>query len=84
MEHVLLKFGLCVMVVVDEGKEFCSTFKEMCRLLNIRCHTVAKRNHKVVGVERFHRFLNHAQRYILQSFCFFSFILPNQDEITLF
>ena len=54
MENVLLKFGLCVMVVVDEGKAFCSIFKDMCRLLNIRCQTVSKRNYKAVGVERFH------------------------------
>jgi hypothetical protein len=62
MEAVLLKFGLCLMVVVDEGKEFCGLFRSMCRHLNIRCHVVAKRNHKAVGVERYHRFLNHAQR----------------------
>ena len=62
MEGVLLKVGLCVVVVVDEGREFCSLFRDMCRLLNIKCHVVAKRNHKAVGVERYHRFLNHSQR----------------------
>ena len=34
----------------------------MCKLLNIRFHLVAKRNHKAVGIERFHKFLNHAQK----------------------
>ena len=62
MEGVLLKVGLCVMVVVDEGREFCALFQDMCKLLNIKCHVVAKRNHKAVGVERYHRFLNHSQR----------------------
>jgi hypothetical protein len=62
MEAVLLKFGLYVMVVVDEGKEFCSLFRQMCSLLWIRCHVVTKRNHKAVGVERYHHFLNHSQR----------------------
>ena len=62
MENVLLKFGLCALVVIDEGKEFCGLFRTVCRMLNIKCHVVAKRNHKAVGVERFHRFLNHSQR----------------------
>ena len=62
MESVLLRFGLCVLVVIDEGREFCGLFRSMCAKLNIRCHVVAKRNHKAVGVERFHRFLNHSQR----------------------
>ena len=62
MEAVLLKFGLCIMVVVDEGREFCSLFCVMCKHLNIRCHVVAKRNHKAVGVERYQKFLNHVQR----------------------
>lgn len=61
MEGVLLKFGLCLMVVIDEGSEFRGLFEKMCNLLNIRFHQVAKRNHKAVGVERFHKFLNHAQ-----------------------
>ena len=62
MEGVLLKFGLCIMVVCDEGSEFRGEFESMCKILNIRFHTVAKRNHKAVGVERYHKFLNHAQR----------------------
>lgn len=62
MEHVLLKFGLCVMVVCDAGSEFRGHFQAMCETLNLRFHLVAKRNHKAVGVERFHKFLNHAQK----------------------
>ena len=61
MEHVLLKFGICVMVVCDDGNEFRGTFEKMCNKLNIKFHVVAKRNHKAVGVERFHKFLNKAQ-----------------------
>jgi len=62
MEHVLLKFGLCVMVVCDAGSEFRGHFQSMCEVLKLRFHPVAKRNHKAVGVERFHKFLNHAQK----------------------
>jgi len=61
MESVLLKFGICAMVVVDEGSEYRRTFEQMCKALKLRFHPVAKRNHKAVGVERFHKFLNHAQ-----------------------
>ena len=32
METVLLKFGLCTMVVIDEGSEFRGIFKKMCKL----------------------------------------------------
>ena len=62
MEHVLLKFGLCLMVVCDDGNDFRGTFERMCKALNIKFHIVAKRNHKAVGVERFHKFLNHAEK----------------------
>ena len=62
MECVLLKFGICAMVVVDEGSEYRRTFEQMCKALVIRFHPVAKRNHKAVGVERYHRFLNHSQK----------------------
>ena len=62
MEHVLLKFGICIMVVCDDGNEFRGTFEKMCNKLNIKFHIVAKRNHKAVGVERFHKFLNKAQK----------------------
>ena len=61
MEGVLMKFGLCIMVVVDNGSDFGGLFEEMCKLLNTRFHLVAKRNYKAVGIERFHKFLNHAQ-----------------------
>ena len=60
MEHILLKFGLCIMVVCDDGNEFRGTFEQMCTALNIRFHVVAKRNHKAIGIERFHKFLNHS------------------------
>ena len=53
MEHVLLKFGICMMVVCDDRNEFRGTVENMCNKLNIKFHIVAKRNHKAVGVERF-------------------------------
>ena len=41
MEHVLLKFGLCIVVVCDDGNDFRGTFEKMCRALNIRFHVAA-------------------------------------------
>lgn len=58
MENVLLKFGLCAVVVVDDGSTFRGLFEDMCKLLKIRFHAAAKSNHKSTGVERFHACLN--------------------------
>ena len=69
MEYVLLKFGICVMVVCNDGNKFRGTFEKMCNKLNIKFHIVAKRNHKAVGVERFHRFLNKAEEISTEKRC---------------
>jgi hypothetical protein len=58
MQEVLLKIGFCVMVVVDDGIDFKGLFREMCAILKIRFHTVARGNHQDLVVERFHSFLN--------------------------
>ena len=60
MEGVLLKFGLCALIVVDADIKFKGTFAAMAKALNIKIHVAASRNHRTVGVERFHRFLNHS------------------------
>ena len=60
MENVLLKMGICIVLVVDDGNEFMGIFEQMAKGLKIRLHKAAKRNHKAVGVERYHRFLNHS------------------------
>jgi hypothetical protein len=60
MQEVLLKIGFCVMVVVDDGSTFKGLFPEMCDILKIRFHTVARGNHQALMVERFHSFLNEA------------------------
>ncbi|MGH7955061.1 MAG: hypothetical protein ACREOZ_03790 [Gloeomargaritales cyanobacterium] len=60
MQHVLLKVGFCAMVVADDGSNFKGIFADMCKLLNIRLHPLAKGNHKALSVERYHRYLNKA------------------------
>lgn len=67
IEGVLLKFRLCIRVVIDERSGFCAIFEKMCKLLNIRFHMVSKRNHKAVGIKRFHKFLNHAQKIVTEE-----------------
>ena len=60
MQDFLLKFGLCSLVVLDIGDSFKRVFTSMCDAFHLQYDIVAKRNHKVVTVERFHRFLNKA------------------------
>lgn len=61
MEHVVLTFGMCAVVVIDDGSPFKSTFKELCDILRIKYWVLARSNHKGLIVERFHRFLNKIQ-----------------------
>jgi hypothetical protein len=59
-QNVLLKIGLCGMVVVDAGSNFHGAFESMCKILGIRFHPAARGNHKAVSVEPFFRYLNKA------------------------
>jgi hypothetical protein len=60
VQEVLLKIGFCGLVVVDDGSNFKGLFVAVCDILSIDIHVAARGNHKAVGVERFHRFLNKA------------------------
>ena len=62
MENILLKFYLYGMVMIDIGNEFHGIFHKMCSLLSICFYSVAKHNHKAVGIKRFHTFLDNSQR----------------------
>jgi len=57
-QHVLLKFGLCPLVVLDYGSPFKRTFIAMCEPSNLNHDILAKRNDKSLTVECFHRFLS--------------------------
>ena len=61
MEGVLLKFGLCAVIVVDADGKFKDTFVQMDECLKIKVYVAASRNHRTVGVERFHKCLNHTK-----------------------
>ena len=64
MEQVVLSFGMCAVVVVDDGSSFKSTFEEMCRLLKITFWALSRGNHKGLSVERYHRYLNKTQTIV--------------------
>jgi hypothetical protein len=60
MQDVLLKIGLCGLIVVNADSKFLGAFESMCRLLGLRLHAAARANHKAILVERFFRSLNKA------------------------
>ena len=57
-QHVLLKFGICPLVVLDYGSPFKRAFIAMCEPSNLNHDVLAKRNDKSLTVEYFHRFLS--------------------------
>ena len=58
MQHILMKFGLCHLVVLDDGTPFKGDFITMCQALNLSYDIFAQCNHKRLSVENFRRFLN--------------------------
>ena len=61
MEDVALSFGMTAVVVVDADSKFRSIFEEMYTALKIHSWPLARENHKVLLVERYHRYLNKTQ-----------------------
>ena len=55
---VRVKFGVCHLVILDDGSPFKGVFSAICKALRINYEILAKRNHKGLLVEKFHRFLN--------------------------
>ena len=64
MEQVVLSFGMCAVVVVDDGSSFKGLFEEMCQLLKITFWALSRGNHKGLSVERYHRYLNKTQTIV--------------------
>jgi hypothetical protein len=58
MQEMLLEVGCCVVVVIDKGSNFNRDFQEMCRILKITLHVIARANHQGLAIEQSHRFLN--------------------------
>ena len=60
MQDVLSKFVIFHRLMLDGGSPFKDVFTAMCKSLNINYDALAKRNHKGLLVENFHRFINMA------------------------
>ena len=61
MEEVFLTFGMCAVVVVDDGSNFKGIFKEMCEHLKLTYCCISRGNHKSNSAKKYHRSLNKTQ-----------------------
>ena len=61
MSEVVLTFGMCSVVAIDDGSTFKSVFILMCTTLKINFWCLSRGNHRGNSVERYHRFLNKIQ-----------------------
>jgi len=60
MESVLLKFGLCVVIVADADSKFKDIVLALVECLVIHVRVATSRSHKTIGVLHFYRFVNHS------------------------
>ena len=60
MQYVLLKLGVCHLVILDDGSPFKGLFLTICKPLNVNYDILAKRDHKSLLVKKIHRLLNKA------------------------
>ena len=58
MQHVLMKFGLCHLIVLDDSTPFKEDLIAIYQALNLNYNILAKLNHTGFSVDIFHRFLN--------------------------
>ena len=61
MSDIILSFGMCIVVVVDDGSPFKDAFTAMCLTLKINFWCLSHGNHKDNSVEPYHRYLNNTQ-----------------------
>lgn len=56
--NIILSFGMCSAVVIDDVSTFKGAFISICIVLDIRQWCLARGNYRGNSVERYHRFLN--------------------------
>ena len=49
MQHVLLKFGMFPLLVIDDGTPFKGAGVAMCQALNLNYDVLDKRNHRTLS-----------------------------------
>lgn len=67
MQRVLMKFGICYLVVLDYGTSFKGDFIATCQSLNLNYVILAKRNHKRFTFDHFRCFLNKSVTIISEE-----------------
>ena len=60
IQHILIKFGLCHLIALDDGTLFKGYFITMCQALNSNYNILAKQKYKGLTVGEFRRLLNRA------------------------
>ena len=58
MQHVLIKFGICYLVVLDDNNPFKQAIIAMYQAFNLNYDIFTKWNHKGLSIEYFYHFLN--------------------------
>ena len=61
MEYVLLKFGVCHLVVHNNGRPFKGAFSMIFTALNLNCNALNNHYHKGLTVEHFYQFLSKTE-----------------------
>ena len=62
-----MKFGLCHLVVINNGTLFIRAFVTMCKALDLNYDILTKRNNKGLTVGHFHCFLNKAVKIEIED-----------------
>ena len=58
---VIFSFGMCSVVVIDDGSSFKNMFMDMCKKLCLTYWVLSRGSHKGNYVNHYHRFLNKTQ-----------------------
>ena len=62
VSEVIMTFGMCSMVVIDDGSIFKNAFIEMCKKVKLNYWCVLRENHIGNSLEPYQRFLNKTQK----------------------
>ena len=67
IQHILIKFDLCHLVVLDYGAHFKGSFIAICEALNLNYDIFTKSNHKSLTIEHFHHFFNKSVTIVAEE-----------------
>ena len=71
-----MKFGVCYLVVLDDGIPFKGAFVAMCKYLDLNYDMFPKCNHKGLSITHFHRFLNKSTTIAMENRQCNDFFIP--------